>query len=349
MSGDLVLITGATGHLGFRTLRFALEHGYNVRAVVRSEAKADKIKSNAVLKAMNKEAQLSFVVIPDFLPPGAFDEAVKDVKYILHIASPMATKVPEGEVDLEKFFVPAAVQGTIGVLESAKKAGAVKRVVVTSSVVSIMPLSAIMAPSDDIFSAESRLPDPQGPFDHVFVAYAASKTAAFNRAEAWVKAESPHFDVIHIHPSFILGRDDLAETTQDFQTVVNRMVVNQALNQVGPSYAFMVNNFNYVDDTARIHVLALDPKVTGNQSFLVSNRGLDGMTWDDTKTIIDKNYPAYTQDGTLPNTGKMGTVVGKLDVKKTEDTFGFKLASYETCVLSVMDHYLELLKKEKNA
>ncbi|KAK5725689.1 hypothetical protein LTR15_003879 [Elasticomyces elasticus] len=348
MSGDLVLITGATGHLGFRTLRFALEHGYNVRAIVRSEAKADKIKNNTVLKAMNKEAQLSFVVVPDFLKPGAFDEAVKDVKYILHIASPMATKVPEGEEDLEKFFVPAAVQGTMGVLESAKKAGTVKRIIVTSSVVSIMPLSAIMAPSDDVFSAESRLPDPQGPFNHVFVAYAASKTAAFNKAEAWINSEKPDFDVIHIHPSFILGRDDLAETTQDFQTVVNRMVVNQALNQVDPSYASMVNNFNHVDDTARIHVLALDPKLAGNQSFLVSNRGQDGMTWDDTKSIIDKYYHGYIQDGTLPNTGKMGTVVGKLDVKKTEDTFGFRLASYETCVVSVMDHYLELLKKEKN-
>ncbi|KAK3617495.1 hypothetical protein LTR56_025258 [Elasticomyces elasticus] len=161
MSGDLVLITGATGHLGFRTLRFALEHGYNVRADVRSEAKADKIKSNSVLKAMNKEAQLSF--------------------------------------------------------------------------------------------------------------------------------------------------------------------------------------------NARIHVLALDPKIAGNQSFLVSNRGQDGMTWDDTKTIIDMRYREYIQDGTLPNIGRMGTVVGKLDIKKTEDTFDFKLASYETCVVSVMDHYLELLRKEKNA
>ena len=36
MSGeDLVLITGATGHLGFRVLLDALQHGYTIRAAVR--------------------------------------------------------------------------------------------------------------------------------------------------------------------------------------------------------------------------------------------------------------------------------------------------------------------------
>ena len=43
MSSDLVLITGVTGHVGFRVLIFALEAGYRVRAAVRNQGKADTI------------------------------------------------------------------------------------------------------------------------------------------------------------------------------------------------------------------------------------------------------------------------------------------------------------------
>ncbi|KAK3111767.1 hypothetical protein LTR53_012632 [Teratosphaeriaceae sp. CCFEE 6253] len=342
MAGNLVLITGATGHLGYRTLRFALEYGYTVRAVVRSEAKADKVRDSAALKAMKKDAKLSFVVIPDFLVPGAFDEAVRDVKYIIHVASPLATKVPNG-ADLDEWFVKPAVQGTVAVLESAKKAGTVQRIVITSSVASIMPLGALLQSVDATFSAESRLPDMQGPF----AVSAASKIAAFNKSEAWVKAERPPFDVIHIHPTFVLGRDDLTDSVAYFQSNVNKFVVNQATGNVDPEFHSVPNNYNHVDDSARIHVLSLEPKVAGNQSFIVSNNGQDGMTWDDTNAIIAKRYPEEVKNGTFPNSGTYQTVIGKLDIKKTEETFGFKLANWEDCVTSVLDHYLEVLLEEQ--
>merc|ERR1712227_662185 len=88
MSGDLVLITGATGLVGFGVLRAALEHGYKLRAAVRSEQKAEIIRSNPTMKGIS-EHQLSFVIVPDILAEGAFDEAVKGVKFILHVASPV--------------------------------------------------------------------------------------------------------------------------------------------------------------------------------------------------------------------------------------------------------------------
>ena len=69
MTDALVLITGATGHLGFKVLRTALEAGYHVRAAVRSEQKATLLKSNKVLKATSGFSNLSFIVIPDFLAP----------------------------------------------------------------------------------------------------------------------------------------------------------------------------------------------------------------------------------------------------------------------------------------
>jgi nucleoside-diphosphate-sugar epimerase len=275
MAENLVLITGATGHLGFKVLRTALEASYHVRAAVRSEQKAAILKSNPVLKATAGLSNLSFIVVPDFLVPGAFDEAVKDIKYIIHVASPIVTKVPEGD-DFDAHFVQPAVQGTLGLFESARKSATVTRIVVTSSVVAILPLSAFAGSDGLTYSAESRLPEIEPPFDNGRVGYVASKIAALNRAEAWIEKEKPSFDVIHIHPSYIFGRDDLADSTEYFQTGTNRVPLNIAL---GVTTDPLPNTWNDVTDTAKIHVMSLDPKVPGNQSFLASSNGQDGMTW----------------------------------------------------------------------
>jgi uncharacterized protein YbjT (DUF2867 family) len=43
MSGDLNLITGATGLIGIKVLQTALKAGYSFRAAVRSQSKADAV------------------------------------------------------------------------------------------------------------------------------------------------------------------------------------------------------------------------------------------------------------------------------------------------------------------
>jgi nucleoside-diphosphate-sugar epimerase len=275
MADNLVLLTGATGHLGFKVLRTALEAGYHVRAAVRSEQKATILGSNSVLKTTPGFSNLSFVVVPDFLAPGAFDEAAKYTRYIIHVASPIIIKLPESD-DYEAHFVQPAVQGTLGVFESARKAGTVTRIVVTSSAVAILPLLALVQSDGQTYSAQNRLPEIEPPFADGRVGYVASKIAALNRAEAWIEQKKPSFDVIHIHPSFIFGRDDLADSAEYFQTGTNKIPLNIAL---GVTSDPQPNTWNDVGDTAKMHVLALDPKVPGNQSFLASSTGQDGMKY----------------------------------------------------------------------
>jgi len=347
MPGDVVLITGATGHLGFRVLRYALEYGYNVLAVVRSEAKAEAVRSNPALQAMDRASQLSFTIVPDFLAAGAFDEAVKGVKYIIHIASPLPTGVGEG-ADFEKVLIEPAVRGTIGVYEAAQKAGTVERIVVTSSTLAIQPFSAFIPPGiDGVIGPDSRLPEMPGPYPIPFAAYAASKIAALNRSEAWVKETNPPFSVITIHPSFIFGRDDMCFSTEDFlANGTNSFLLKPAISPAG-SLGPLVNNFNNVDDAARVHVLALDSdKVKGSQSYIVSSTGDDANLYDKVNEIVARRFAEAVKDGRLPNAGKYDTLVAKLDNSKTEETFG-KLAGLEETVVSVVGHWLDLQEKEK--
>jgi nucleoside-diphosphate-sugar epimerase len=126
-------MTGATGMIGFKTLTLILEAGYTVRAAVRNQAGFDRISS---LPSVQKyKSQLTSFIVPDITVPGAYDEAVKGVKYIVHLASPLAGN--EKGADYEATFIQPAIQGTVGMLESAIKTTGIERVVITASILSI--------------------------------------------------------------------------------------------------------------------------------------------------------------------------------------------------------------------
>lgn len=284
MAGELVLLTGATGFVGFATLRSALKHGYKIRAAVRSEKKAETVRSNPTLKDISED-QLSFVVIPDFLADGAFDKAIKDVSYVLHIASPIPRPELTGNEDLTAEFVTPAIQATAGVFKSAQKAGTVKRIVITSSAAAIVPVTAF-AGSDEVWTPEHRAdPVPEPYFNNVQVAYGTSKTLALKYAEDFIASEKPSFDAIHIHPVIVLGRDELALTAKDVDSGSNSYGIGAPLGRSAPEGFPVV--VTHVEDVALAHVRALDPKVAGNQSFLLSSSGDEGYSVSFDRLEID--------------------------------------------------------------
>ena len=77
------LVTGATGFIGAHVLDEILRRGHKVRAAVRSKSKAEQI-AQARPQYSNL---LEFTFIDDLTSPGVFDDAVKGVDGILHIAS----------------------------------------------------------------------------------------------------------------------------------------------------------------------------------------------------------------------------------------------------------------------
>lgn len=279
-NNDLILLTGATGFVGFAVLRAALQHGYRIRAAVRSEAKATLIRTNPSLKDVSPE-QLSLVVVPDILAEGAFDSAAQGVKYILHVASPIPSPGIAGEDDLDAILIQPAIQGTLGIYRSAQRAGTVKRVVVTSSAAAIVPLAAMLDPSSAeahaTYTPDSRANAEPAPFmNNVQVAYNASKILALKHAEDFVRSEKPGFDAIHIHPVLVLGRDELNLKSEDVSRGSNAIALNPVLG-VKAETPFPIS-VTHIDDVALAHVRALDEGVEGNQSFLLSNTGEEGYS-----------------------------------------------------------------------
>ncbi|KAK4970403.1 hypothetical protein LTR42_008572 [Elasticomyces elasticus] len=332
---EIVLFTGATGHVGFATLRSLIDHGYTVRAVVRNDAKAELVRKQPTLKA--KPGQLTFVTIPDFTVPGSFESAVRGVTYIVHVASPIPDSVGADD-DFELSLVKPAVQGTLNVLSAAKKTDTVKRVVITSSVVATVPVPLLLGQqSTEVFGPEYRGPAIPAPYNNMaIVAYIASKVAALTAAENFVKTEKPDFDVIHIHPSYVEGRDDLTTTVAGFQSGTNKLIVDlvTGTKSADPRTSTAI----HVEDVALAHVKALNLSVPGNQSFLLDTGGFE---WNDAVGIAKELFPQAFEKGLLSDEGSCATSNGCLiDATTTATVLGLK---------SVVGHYVEVLEKEKSS
>jgi nucleoside-diphosphate-sugar epimerase len=343
----LLALTGATGFLGFKVLTIALKAGYNVRIVVRSMSKANKVLTSPSIQALNTNQQkISVVVVPDMTVSGAFDEAVKGAAYVIHCAAPIPSfggEAPTPE-QYEKHFVQTTRRVVVELLESSHKSGTVRRIVMTSSTVANIPFQYFLGQGDNkTFGAEGRIPLDPGPYNFEFQAYAASKVAALNDSEAWVAKHKPDFDLISILPGWIFGADELCTTAEDFDNGSTNSVLLGILRGSESDIPFTGNSV-LLQDVAQIHVGALDPQVPGNQAFMATGDGLQGMVWEDGIRIIKEHFPEAVADGRLKTTGKQPTVFLGIDSKKTEETFGIRLSGYEQQVKSLVSQYLEVTK-----
>ena len=342
MAEELILITGVTGHLGYRTLVLALEAGYSVRAAVRSQAKAKEILAAPSIKTLDPGPKLDFVYVPDIIADGAYDDALSGVKAIIHIASPLSSVL--SVKDHEREIISPAVKGTTNILKAAAKEPSVKRIVVTSSQIAIMPLEEAMAADNDhVYTAEESAPDPSGPYTSFFEAYAAAKVKALNATREYVRTEKPTFDVINIMPVFIVGKNELVTDAKDILNGTNQIPFAPILGQNAsmPSTGAVT----HLDDVAKVHILSLNPKVEGNQDFGIQAGGTEGIVWDDGIEIVKRHFPEAVKDGRLPANGSQPTKKIRFDTSRTERVLGIKFQSFEDALVSVTEHYLELLEK----
>ena len=134
-----VLLTGANGFLGAHILSQLLSSDFTVRAIVRSQTKADQVRSD------NPTAgpQLDFGIVPDITASGAFNEVFKSdppIDLVIHTASPFNYKAVTN--NLKDVMIPAK-QGTEEILRAIKAhAPSVKRVVITSSIAAVLDFDA---------------------------------------------------------------------------------------------------------------------------------------------------------------------------------------------------------------
>ncbi|KAF1973563.1 NAD(P)-binding protein [Bimuria novae-zelandiae CBS 107.79] len=203
MSKGTVLISGLNGYIAAVTAKHFLDNDYKVRGTVRRLASAESLTTGPLMKYAESGA-LEVVEVPDITVDGAFDEAVKGVTGIAHLATPVAFDFPDGPEPVMK----AAIQGTQTILNSALKAGPqLKSFVVLSSIAAVRNLT----PPPYTFTEKdwNDFAEPMvmqnGKDTPGFMIYVASKAAAEKAFWAWRDEKKPSFAMSALNPVFVIG------------------------------------------------------------------------------------------------------------------------------------------------
>lgn len=331
MSAPNLLITGVTGFIGFKVLLDALEAGYSVRAAIRSSKQAESLRSHPEVNAVAQDGKLEFVEVPDLTVPGAYDEALKGVTYVLHLAAPLPSPLLDPQIGI---YEPT-VKSTTNMLDSALKATSLKKLVITSSVFGNSPAPPNLTV---VVIDKTRQPEVPGPYNNPLAAYVAGKIAALNATDGFVQEKKPSFSVIKIMPGFVFGRDHKALTVDEITHGTNRILLPVITGATAPFP--MAAGMAHVDDVAKVHLLALKEGVEGD--FGVTTEHVFDDAWD----VVKKHFPKAVESGTFSQ-GHQPTGQVKWNASATEEYFGFTFKSYEETVKDVAEQYLEYSGKEK--
>ncbi|KAJ0010467.1 hypothetical protein Pint_33009 [Pistacia integerrima] len=190
-SKEAVCVTGANGFIGSWLVQTLLTTGYTtIHATIYPGSDPSHLFT---LRAASK-ANLK-VFEADILDDVAVSRAVEGCTGVFHVASPCTLEDPQ---DPQEELVLPAVQGTLNVLEAAKKFK-VRRVVLTSSISALVPNPGW--PRDKVFNETSWTDLDYCKSRQKW--YPVSKTLA--EKAAWEFAEKNGIDVVAIHPATCLG------------------------------------------------------------------------------------------------------------------------------------------------
>ncbi|KAL9560697.1 hypothetical protein ACKAV7_015188 [Fusarium commune] len=333
MSADLVLITGATGFIGSKIAVDALEAGYNVRLTVRREEQIAPLKE----ELFKYTDQLQFTVVTDFTEADAFHHALRDVAYVLHVASPVFKK---GSTEFDKDYVQPAVKGTTSILEAAKLVPSIKKVLVMSSIVALMKLGVLDGTGQQTTAVkESNIINPVTQLVEVDLhgnygmetQYQGSKILAHQATREWIQANKPTFSTITFHPSFVIGPSVLQKKRSEVapinDTFYNTIVSG---NVAIPPYLADVR------DVSRAFITAIKADVPNGQEIIIMG---PEVGWSAIARAVEALYPDWTVG--LKSTGSDSELL-PVDRNGYEKILGLKWTSTEDLVQGVVDQQRSL-------
>lgn len=251
-----VLVTGGSGFVGVHIVLQLLAAGHQVRTTVRRpDRQADVLAMLREGGATSPES-LSFFTA-DLTADDGWREAVSGCDYVLHVASPLSTRVSKDENEM---IIPAR-DGTLRVLRAARDAG-VRRVVVTSS------LGAIgygHPPREKPFdeTAWTNLGDAS------LQPYVKSKTLAERAAWDFVAREGGGLELSVINPAAIFG----PVLGPDFSGSIE--IVKSLLDGAMPAVPRVYFGVVDVRDVADLHLRAMTaPEAKGERFIAVSGEAM---------------------------------------------------------------------------
>lgn len=277
---DTILVTGISGFIASHVAAKLLNKGYAVRGTVRNKTKGQRIVD--ALAAGGSDTSNLELVEADLEKDAGWEDAVKDCRFIQHIASPFPLEAPSDREAL----VPAARAGAQRVLEHGFSAG-VERIVMTSSMVSMMGQKGR---GKHMLVKEEDWSDPDW---KPLTAYPVSKTRAELSAWAYAKAQGVNDKLTTVCPGIVFGPDPYKNGGASLSLV--KAMFDGDFPRT-PKVAYPIVD---VRDCASIHVSAMTADAGGRRLMAA------GKTYwfKDIAAILNQAYPQAKKlpGGDMPN------------------------------------------------
>lgn len=182
---------------------------------------------------------------------------------------------------------------------------------------------------------------PEDPMSSGGLKYHASKILAHRATLEWASSNTPSFNVITLHPSFVFGRN-LTQTSPQGIDGTNAMLWG-CLHSPQP---FIPLSAVDVRDIATAHIKALSVSVSNPneiEEFVLSAGPREGWTWSQVADFVRNKYPAIGSklEGPFAAFDEPPRAV----TTKAEQVLGLKWKSMEETVSSFLDHQIELQSK----
>ncbi|KAL2816817.1 NAD(P)-binding protein [Aspergillus cavernicola] len=335
------LLTGGSGFIAAHILDALLKRGHSVVTTVRSQEKAEQIKTSH--PGVSKE-NLDFVIVPEISAPDAFDQAlVSDPPFeaVIHTASPFHFRVQ----DVKKDLLDPAINGTVGLLKAVQNnAPSVKQVVVTSSGAAILDFSK---PQTYTFTeADWNNMTWEEATSNPLNAYRASKVFSEKAAWDFVEKEKPHYSLTTMNPPMVYGPIVHHIKDLDGLNTSNERIRDIAFGKAKDSCPF-TGVFVWVDvrDLALAHVLAIEKPEAGGQRFCVSPGQYSNK---DIVECIREAFPELRdglptgdalKPGDFPPTGWYG-----YDNTKSKEVLGISYRPLKECIVDTVNSLKPFVK-----
>ncbi|TDX01444.1 SDR family oxidoreductase [Dinghuibacter silviterrae] len=271
---ETVLVTGGTGFVGVHCILQLLQKGYRVKTTLRTMNRKEEVLDMLRNGGIATPDGLEFVEA-DLMKDANWDKAVKDCRFVLHVASPMATVIPRDENEV----IRPAVDGTLRVLTAAKNAG-VKRVVLTSNFGAVG--YSHKDPHTVITEEEWSNPHQKG-----MTAYNRSKILAERAAWDFIRKEGEQMELAVINPVAIFGPTLGRDISGSFAFLTHMLD--------GSMKSIPQLNMNIADvrDVADLHIRAMTHPGASGQRFLALSGG--AMSLPEMAVFLKKEMPGVSQ------------------------------------------------------
>ncbi|KAH8549332.1 putative cinnamoyl-CoA reductase [Umbelopsis sp. PMI_123] len=339
-SGARVLVTGVTGYIGTHVADQFLKAGYTVVGTSRTAAKAQKVKNYFDEKYAGK---FEVYETGDLAKDGVFDNAVKDVDAIAHVASPVVFNSDDPIRDV----INLAVSSTLSLLNSALRYGKnVKHVVVTSSVAAL--LNSKVGP-DHVYSEadwndaafQTVLQDKENgrPIDG-FLAYVASKNEAERAIWRFKEEHKPSFAISTILPAMVYGAIlPPPKSVKDIEasSTAQQIVQLYTGENKDPTQTLGPPIFVDVVNVAAAHVRAVErPDKSNGQRYMLSGGTYNFQAVAD---ILREQFPERQNIIAKGEPGKPVVDSKKFDSSKAVRELGIEYTDLKTVISNTVDSF----------